>query len=155
MVHKYINDGLPKKKRGRPFAKGNVKGKPRNEILDDPGCESSVERGDIEDTPLNTLPIKTSSHSEAIENDGLILDQPQISKQGEAMEEDKPLEIVESIDFMKGNNKLSIRLTKKHNRMFRVQIFLNDGELEVRPMTYTGANTAMSFWNLLKGSLNR
>lgn len=142
-------EGLKQKPRGRPFPKGNVKGKHRDEILDNPGCESGIERGFIEVSPENPLPseenkLDTSINKKILEHDE------------NRMQEDKlQSEIVESIDFLKGNNKLSIRLTKKHNRMFRVQIFLNDGELEIRPMTYTGSNTALSFWNLLKGALKK
>jgi hypothetical protein len=69
-------------------------------------------------------------------------------------EEAKELELIESLDFMNGPNKLSIRFSKKHNRMFRIQIFLND-EHEVRPVTYSGASTGVTFWNLLKGVLRK
>ena len=62
--------------------------------------------------------------------------------------------IVESLDFFRGENKLSIRFTKKHNRMFRIQIFMND-EHEVRPVTYSGSTTGVTFWNLLKGILKK
>jgi hypothetical protein len=61
-------------------------------------------------------------------------------------------QVIDTIEFTKGNDKLTIVLSKKHNRMFRVQVFLND-TTEMRPGTYTGASPAMSFWNLLKGSL--
>lgn len=66
----------------------------------------------------------------------------------------KPLETIEEIDFFKGNDRLTIRFSKKHNRMFRIQIFLNN-EIEVRPVTYTGARTGYSFWNLLKGAMQK
>lgn len=69
-------------------------------------------------------------------------------------DEKKPLETIEEVDFLKGNDKLTIRFSKKHNRMFRIQIFLNN-EIEVRPVTYTGARTGYSFWNLLKGAMQK
>jgi len=67
-------------------------------------------------------------------------------------DETKELELIESIDFKNGENKLSIRFSKKHNRMFRIQIFLNDKN-EIRPVTYSGASTGKTFWSLLKGVL--
>jgi hypothetical protein len=59
---------------------------------------------------------------------------------------------IDFLEFEKGKNKLKISLFKKHNRMFRIQIFLND-HTEIRPTTYTGSSMALSFWNLLKESL--
>ena len=59
---------------------------------------------------------------------------------------------IDFLEFENGKNKLKISLFKKHNRMFRIQIFLND-HTEIRPTTYTGSSMALSFWNLLKESL--
>jgi len=56
---------------------------------------------------------------------------------------------VEAIEFTNGKNKLKILLSKKHNRMYRVQIFLNDS-VEIRPATYTGFAPASTFWGFLK-----
>jgi O-acetylhomoserine/O-acetylserine sulfhydrylase-like pyridoxal-dependent enzyme len=69
-------------------------------------------------------------------------------------EEPKALELIETMQFMDGPNKLEIRFSKRHNRMFRIQIFLND-EIEIRPVTYTGTSTGHSYWNLLKKSLKK
>jgi hypothetical protein len=69
-------------------------------------------------------------------------------------EESKADEIVDQIEFKNGSNILKIIFKKKHNRMFRIQIFMNE-TTEIRPVTYTGAMTAKSFWNLLKGSLKK
>lgn len=66
----------------------------------------------------------------------------------------KKFEIIEKIEFKNGENILSIRFSKKNNRMFRIQVFLND-EFEIRPVTYSGSSTGISFWNLLKGSLKK
>lgn len=164
MVYKRKEEGLGKKPRGRPPTKSPNRSKARNKVLDDTGLESGVERGFIEVSPEQPLPstenvidlsaITMQLPPQGIETVNQILEQKEDSKQGEEKDK-KEGEIVESLDFMNGNNKLSIRLTKQHNRMFRVQIFLNDGQLEVRPMTYTGSNTAMSFWSLLKGALSK
>jgi hypothetical protein len=69
-------------------------------------------------------------------------------------EKTKDLEMIESIDFKNGENTLSIRFSKRHNRMFRIQVFLNN-ENQIRPVTYTGASTGYAFWNLLKGALKK
>lgn len=61
-------------------------------------------------------------------------------------------ELVDNISFSDGKNTLKIVFIKKQNRMYRIQIFLNDN-MEIRPATYTGSNTAEMFWKLLKGSL--
>ena len=61
-------------------------------------------------------------------------------------------DIVDSLEFTNGSNNLKIVLSKKHNRMYRLQIVLN-GETEIRPSTYTGTSPAMTFWKLLKGSV--
>ena len=68
--------------------------------------------------------------------------------------EAKELDLIESIDFKNGENTLSIRFSKRHNRMFRIQVFLNNKN-EIRPVTYTGASTGYSFWALLKGAMNK
>lgn len=62
------------------------------------------------------------------------------------------LEEIDSLDFKRGENILSIKLFKKENRVFRIQMFLNK-TTEIRNVTYSGTNTAFGFWNLLKGSL--
>lgn len=160
MRYKNSGDNPKKKPRGKPFPKGNLKGKIKNEILDDTRLESGIDGGIVENLPenapsaleLNIDPIEIAQPANEINNEPIkeILEQKDDSNQVTK----KPTEIVESLDFMHGTNKLSIRMTKQHNRMFRVQIFLNDGD-EIRPMTYTGSNTAMSFWNLLKGALKK
>ena len=70
----------------------------------------------------------------------------------EECHEIKDLEKIDSIDFKNGKNTLSIRFSRRHNRMFRVQIFLND-QTEIRPVTYNGSSTGYTFWNILKGLL--
>jgi hypothetical protein len=56
---------------------------------------------------------------------------------------------VDEIVFTSGKNTLKILLSKKHNRMYRVQVFLND-TMEIRPATYTGFSPASTFWGFLK-----
>lgn len=68
----------------------------------------------------------------------------------EKSDDPKKLETVESIEFVREGNKIELRFSKSSNRLFRIQIFLN-GQIEIRPVTYTGASTGYSFWNMLKG----
>lgn len=56
---------------------------------------------------------------------------------------------VDAIEFTNGKNTLKIVLSKKHNRMYRVQVFLNN-TMEIRPATYTGYAPASTFWGFLK-----
>lgn len=163
MVYKKRDEGTSRK-RGRPVKKEPEqpapKRKTRSKVLDDTGPESGIERGFIEVSPEQSLPSKENEidasgitmqlSPEAVNTVNKIVEEKENTTQDK---DQKESETIESLDFSSGSNKLSIRLTKKHNRMFRVQIFLNDGQLEVRPMTYTGSNTAMAFWNLLKGAL--
>jgi hypothetical protein len=62
-------------------------------------------------------------------------------------------EIVESLEFQNGKNKLEIRLSKKDNRNYRIQFFLNN-DMELRPNTYNGSAGATTFWHLLKRVLS-
>lgn len=166
------------KPRGKPFPKDNIRGKPKSKVLAAPGCEIGIEGGVVAPEPqsvvveslkvetgvLNQLPslvmnitdeiLKENMNTPAqiIESGpGITLDAPKVEP---VTEEVKDLELIESLDFINGPNKLSIRFSKKHNRMFRIQIFLND-EHEVRPVTYSGATTGNTFWNLLKGVLKK
>jgi vacuolar-type H+-ATPase subunit I/STV1 len=68
------------------------------------------------------------------------------------LDENKALETIENLDFFSGKNKLSIRFSKRHNRMYRIQVFLND-TIQIMPVTYNGVSTGLAFWNLLKGAL--
>lgn len=148
MVYTEPSEGKKSKPRGRPFVKGNNKGKPRNDVLDNPGHESSIEGQPIDESKilLNLLTGEETITGQKPATQSLPIEEEQ-----DAKEESKlPLVLVESIDFIRGENKLSIRLSKRHNRLYRLQIFLND-TTEVRPVTYTGASAAFSFWDVLKG----
>ena len=82
------------------------------------------------------------------------LEEKSIESPSKEIDVTKELELIETLDFKNGENSLSIRFSKKHNRMFRIQVFLN-GVSEIRPVTYTGASTGYGLWNLLKGSLKK
>lgn len=154
------------KPRGKPFPKGHKKGS--HDIKDEFASRPSTsnEGRIVEPTPqkLNVEPMeqeKSVLHElprlivETIEHN---LKEPmnnaQELKTEEKPEVNKDLELVESLDFMNGANKLSIRFSKKHNRMYRIQIFLND-ELEVRNVTYSGVSTGKTVWDLMKGVMKK
>ena len=165
MVHREHSEGSKAKPRGRPFAKGNHKGKLRNEILATSGRESSIEGGIIA-PPLPTAPVEPENILNQLPRLVMETLDSQLKecleeKQAEAVapvevkkEPLKELELVESLDFMNGTNKLSIRFSKRHNRMYRIQVFLND-EHEIRQVTYNGVATGTTFWNLIKGLLKK
>jgi hypothetical protein len=158
MVRKINSKGIKLKPRGRAFAPGNNRGKLKNNVLASPGHQIG-DGGDIiaNDSQQSILDPK-ESHLEPI-----VLDESAFTYDKGERNIDKLLnenskiavpepKVIDSIEFTQGVNKLRITLSKKHNRMFRVQIFLND-VTEVRPVTYTGSSPAMTFWQLLKGSL--
>lgn len=187
MVHTKSSEGKKLKPRGRPFPKGNKRGKLEECVLDASGCESGFNGAVIAPEPqsliveaansvvvenLNevegkimpiddTKPIQGEESNIGCEEPGSeievesMIPQPiAIPLEGAETTKQTPAnEVIDTIEFTKGKDKLTIVLSKKHNRMFRVQVFLN-GTTEMRPGTYTGASPAMSFWNLLKGSLN-
>lgn len=144
MVHQESGPRKTSKPRGRPFPKGNKRGKLEGDLLVTERHQIS-DGGEIinqESSAELKLPAK------AVEMMQSVIDAPKIETSS------KEIELVESIDFMHGENKLSLRYSRKQNRSFRLQIFLND-ELEIRPVTYQGSSTSYSFWNLLKGSLKK
>ena len=173
MLHKEPGKRKKLKPRGRPFTKGNKRGKSQNEILDSSGFESGIEGGTLDKVEPPEMGLSEGSfdgvffqisHSAKESIDKVLKDcmeknedshieevKEQSEKEG-AKKETKELETIESIDFKRGENVLSIRFSKRHNRMYRIQIFLNN-DLEIRPVTYTGASTGNAFWNLLKGAL--
>lgn len=168
MVHKDIIERRKEKlkPRGKPFPKDNIKGKPKRKALVPSGRESSVEGGVVapepqsviveplidEYTVLKLLPTLVMNTTDQILKENMEIPiEPEIKP---VAEEVKDLELIESLDFINGPNKISIRFSKKHNRMFRIQVFLNDDN-EIRPVTYSGATTGMAFWKLLKGVLKQ
>ena len=167
MVHREPSEGKKRKPRGRPFPKGNNRGKLENDVLDASGHESG-DGGDII-APLAQSPVVEAlkqSYDEAEKQQQEVLEEgigclaPGATIEGglgislhEQIPIKNPIEnsVIESIEFLRGKDTMKIVLLKRHNRMYRIQIFLNDSE--IRPNTYTGASSAMAFWNLLKGSL--
>lgn len=150
------------KSRGKPFPKGHKKGSHAIKEEFASGRDTSNEGRVITSTPqeLNNEPLKDDSGIQfqllpqstatLIKNIKEAMDNTQETK--EKMPKD--LELIESIDFVNGPNKLSLRFSKKLNRMYRIQVILND-EHEVRPVTYSGTSTGTTFWNLLKGVLKK
>jgi hypothetical protein len=137
--------GVEKKKakpRGKPFPKGNIRGKIDDQVLAAEGYSRSPDGGIITSTDDW---IEKESTQNALQEDKKEITSDQAK-------DVKELVLIDSIDFMNGENKLSIRFSRRHNRMFRIQIFLNDIQ-EIRPMTYNGSSAATTFWNLLKGAM--
>lgn len=159
MAHREHSEKRKAKPRGRPFPKNNRRGKPKIDVLATSGHETCDERGSI--APAHQSDIvepKNTDKSILYELPRLIVNvmDKTLKENMETPKEEEPkaLELVEKLEFTDGLNKIEIRFSKRHNRMFRIQIFLN-GETEIRPVTYTGASTGHSYWNLLKKCLNK
>lgn len=153
MVHRELSEGKEPKVRGRPFLPGNKRGISSDKILVAKGSASGVRRPDLKPK----MPLKADGEKSSTDSKIPILESNEetFSKVPvELIKENNNLETIETLNFKKGDNVLSIRFSKRHNRMFRIQIFLN-GELEIRPVTYTGSRTGNAFWNLLKGALKK
>lgn len=140
--------------RTRPFGSGQKKAADDREVL---GVKRHAK-------PPKGKTLDTKNISEESSNDKMDFQLPKKSVHNfvktisEEVEQDntcsKGLEIVEKMEFTSGRNKLTIRFCKKPNRMYRLQIFLND-ELEIRPVTYNGWSLAKGYWTLLKGTLKK
>lgn len=160
MLHEEISGRKKGKPRGRPFPKNNNRGKPKLDLLAPSGHETCDERGSIAAAHQSAIvEPKNTDESILYELPSLIMNAmdktlKENMETPKKEEEPKDLELVENIEFTDGLNKIEIRFSKRHNRMFRIQIFLN-GETEIRPVTYTGASTGHSYWNLLKKCLNK
>lgn len=157
MVHSKPSERKESKPRGRPFSKGNKRGRPKNSVLDVQGHAIGND-GEVVAKEAKLLSLEALKAQ--VEAQALTEGSPQpvnvedsrekrIVQQNNQDSESVP---VESIEFKHGKDTLKITLYKKHNRMYRVQIFLNE-ETEIRPVTYTGASMAFGYWNLLKCSL--
>ena len=147
MPSRKIDSGLTGRVRGRPFTKGNKNGKVPGEIVDSKGYPSTIKGGVLESKeepekikiPEIVL-VGSTTCIKPIEN--------------EEKEDSKDLKLIESLVFKEGENTLTIRFSERHNRMYRVQVFLNDS-IEIRPVTYTGRSPGYGFWNLLKGMMKK
>jgi hypothetical protein len=154
MAHKGIIERRNEKSvRGKPFEKGNKKGV-AYKILDTSRPIDNDERVKKNDEEIETeaSEIQFKLPKNGVNN--LNKKIQEIMENIEEKEDKKALELIEKLEFSNGKNTLSIRFSKRHNRMYRIQIFLND-EIEVRPVTYTGASTGCGFWKLLKGALRK
>lgn len=145
-----------RKARGRPFVKGNVKGKPPEELMIEDTQEKEEAICAVEDEFTKETSFEKITHS--IPPSQPKKRQKKESKQTELKKEDNEVnlnsELVESLDFFDGENKLSIRLLKTPNRLYKINVILND-KLEIRPTTYPGAVAGVSYWNLLKGFVGK
>lgn len=167
MVHKEPSERKKGKPRGRPFPSGSKRAKPKDGLLDAPGSKSGIEGRVVAPRPQSSIveetkggkkdltktpTLEASAINETLKEN---IDSPQVEPEKKVVDDEaKSLELIDSLEFKNGENTLTIRFSKKHNRMFRIQVFLN-GESEIRPVTYTGASTGYAFWNLLKGSLKK
>ena len=174
MVHKKNRPRSKGKPRGRPFAKGNNEGKRFGRVLATPGHESGIRRDNIvpssNESILRLLQEEFKPMSKKQDNVKVEMPKKEDIKIGipekieispiepitvslDVKENVEECKILEFLEFKNGKNHLKICLIQKPNRMFRIQTFLNDST-EIRPVSYTGSSTAMSFWNLLKKCLN-
>lgn len=157
MVHEDIIERRKAKPRGRPFQKGHKKGKVDGEIVDASGRETSVSGGVIaphEESLILEPVIKNLGTNPPTNKEVEQVVKKMIEESSSEVAPSKEDEVIESINFMNGDNKLEIRFSKRHNRAFRIQVFLN-GETEIRPVSYTGSATGLTFWNLLKGAMKK
>jgi len=174
MVSEKHSEGKKRKPRGRPFTSEYNPRKPKSNAVDVERHESSDERGTVnqieEETSLEAqgsiidakAGVESEKEKESIVEPKIktaIAQPPSIpmNVSEDLIDEtkvDKAETVIEEIEFKRGNDCLKIVFKKKHNRMFRIQIFLN-GETEIRPVTHHGSSTAYSFWNLLKNSLQK
>ena len=165
MVHKDVIE--------RRKEKQKIKAKPVNEILDDTGHKGNSGNEGLEETENKSFVYKSKSPKkekkveqkfvksakreipdpELTEEEFEILAPVQFNEEETEIDE-KKLELMDSIPFKNGKNTLTIKYSKRNNRQFRIQIFLND-ECEIRPVTYTGSQTGNAFWGLIKGVMKK
>ncbi len=166
MAHTDISKEKKHKPTGRKNAPRDKSGKFDRKILASTGPEP-VNTGETITIPLEGIKkpkrIKFNKETptggghldipiELVQEFGLLTNEDLDLKNDPVKLPSQELDLIDSMEFLNGENKLTIRFSKKHNRMFRIQVFLNDKH-EVRPVTYTGSSTGYAFWNLLKGAL--
>lgn len=177
----YTEDNAGKKRPAKLRSNARPrKDTPKHDDAANPGDESDIRNNPVKLKPwiekpqhreVNSIPLKSEENykihvsEEISQGKGLEdlkknlqeVEDKYFNQKDESDSDDSPSkddEIVDQIEFKNGSNVLKILFKKKHNRMFRVQIFMNE-ITEIRPVTYTGAMTAKAFWNLLKGSLRK
>lgn len=108
------------------------KGKPRGRPF-----ARGHKRGKLENEILDS-----SRHDGSLESENVI----------DIEKNENKLNLLDSLEFKNGENKISINLIKRSNNSYRIQIFLNEKN-EIRPTTYNGSSMAFAYWDLLKGTL--
>ncbi len=133
------------KVRGRPFQKGNKKGKMECHVLDSQGNRNGV-KGGVVDPHL----LKPHQNASKLEIEVL----PTTKEDMKEQEPEIDGEIVEFLEFTNGKNTLKIQLNKRHSRNFKMKIILND-EIEVKPTSYVTKQSANDSWDMLKRVLKK
>lgn len=138
MAYKTDSERKKSKPRGRPFTKGNKRGRIESSLLVNEGSAGIDSGPSLVNIPDDIKP--NLDHSSSVkEQDSVRSDKVDSSSY-----------IVEDeIKFQKGENSLSIRLIKTNSRQFHMQVLLNDA-VEIKPAKYSGPGIAYGFWNLLK-----
>ena len=173
MEHEGNSEKRKNKPRGRPFAKGANGRKPKDSVLAPTGHETSdggtnivlppnFGKVDVSNTELFLLPVSLTQQVNdelystlANINDNLRKENMEIINSMTPefkIKEEEVLELEDFLEFKRGDDVLSIKFSKKSNRKYVIQIFLN-GNMEIRPAIYTGSITGKSFWNMLKSTL--
>lgn len=157
MEHRNNLETQKKKPRGRPFSKGNKRGKLTESVLAASRSEISDGRRNIALSPQSSVVEQNKQENEVFLQSPPILENlinAPLNEKEDSQEKARDLELIESLQFKNGEHTLSIRFSRKNNRMYRIQVFLDEIN-EIRPATYNGSVTAYAFWNLLKGALGR
>lgn len=166
MVHSELSKREGSKSRGRPFLKGNVKGKLGNAILDATGRESGNNRETIAPTPeeLNQVYIKrpaeangyiavevvyegTPKEPESLPDEvkGATL----TAGEGISLPQQQALLLVDAIEFTNGENKLKIVLLQKGTRLMQCKVLLND-TIEIKSATFVSKSMASTYFEMLR-----
>ena len=129
MVYK-LSTGLQK-----PTVQPAKRGRPKKTLLADSGRESNSQGRAMSENYIQPIAI--------------------VANEIEVQKSDKKNnKIMEKLDFLLGENILSICLICQENKVYRLQIFMNDST-EIRNVTYPGNSSAYAYWNLLKGSMKK
>lgn len=154
MVLNETNGKFKSKPRGRPFPKGNIRGKVRGTVEGIGVRKNDDKRGDLKEVKTQKAEDLVMDLFKDIETEGKKSEILPETIRIELPKEDS-LRLVDAINFKDENgNSLKIVLRERENRMYRLQIFLNDSQ-EIRPITFNGNSAATTFWNFLKTSLKK
>jgi hypothetical protein len=145
MVHKEHSNGEKSKVRGRPFVKGNKRGKFTCHVLDDSGHRSGDSGGIVD-------PHTFKGYSDPLKIE--IEAKPMTQQEENKNEQENCAEIIECLEFVNGKNKLKVQFSKKSQRNFKVKIMLND-EIELKPVSFVTRSAAYDSWDMLKRILKK